>query len=66
VIREFLADKDRIFNKRGSLSKDITIVADLACIEFGDRAFIIAIFGYNGNDPPAGYDELEIGIEKSP
>ena len=64
VIREFLADKDRIFNKRGSLSKDITIVADLACIELGDRAFIIAIFGYNGNDPPAGYDELEIGIKK--
>ncbi len=66
VIRPHLGGGDALYNKRGSLSDSLTIVADLALLFHHGKAYTLAFFAY----PPAGtpvdspqYEELEKTIE---
>jgi hypothetical protein len=65
VILDDLKEDDKFFNKRGSLVNGRIIAADVAIIEIGDGAFIIALFGYPGSeDVTPTYDDLEAAIEE--
>jgi hypothetical protein len=64
VIREDMPEDVLFYSKRGSLAAGRVIVAEVAVIEFGDRAYILSMFGYPnlGENVPT-YEELEGTIE---
>ena len=66
VIREKLPEEHNFINKRGSIVSGYVAVADVAIIEMGDRAYVVAMFGYIGlEDNPPTYDELDATIEEA-
>jgi len=65
VLREYLAEGEGFYNKRGSTISPL-IVADVAIIEWGEKAYLIAIFGQPEpeQDQPT-YERLEAAIEEA-
>lgn len=64
VIREAMPDNVRFYSKRGSLADGRVIVAEVAVIEFKDRAYIISMYGYpNRGESKPTYEVLEATIE---
>jgi beta-lactamase class A len=66
VIRQLLPGDSHFYNKRGSILKGRIVVADVAVIEVGDKAFLVAMFGYPGEEDLAPfYEKLETVIENA-
>lgn len=66
VIRQLLPGDSRFYNKRGSILEGRIVVADVAVIEVGDKAFLVAMFGYPGEEDLAPfYEKLETVIENA-
>ena len=66
VIWEKLPEDYSFFNKRGSIVHGRVVVADVAIIEAGDKAYVVALFGYLGlEDNAPTYDDLEATIEEA-
>ena len=66
LISDFLPDDFNLFNKRGSVAKGFVVVADVAIIEMGDRAYVVSMFGYpRAVDDRPTYDDLEAAIEEA-
>lgn len=66
LLSEYLPDNYKLFNKRGSNAHRIVIVADVAIIEMGDRAYVVAMFGTPQlDDSGPTYEDLESAIEET-
>ena len=64
VIREELSTGSKLYSKRGSLTTGRVIAAEVAIVENKGKAFLVAIFGYPGNQEPyASYKDLNAAIE---
>jgi hypothetical protein len=70
VLRSVLPPGCHIYNKRGTITEGILIVADAAIIEVPDgenpgmlKAYILVFYGYRG-DKGGDYAELETAIEE--
>jgi len=64
VIRDQLSNGN-IYNKRGSLASEWVIVADTAIIEYREKAYIVALFGYPNDEGDTTYEDLETAIEEA-
>jgi hypothetical protein len=66
LINQYLPDGYKLFNKRGSNVKGAVIVADAAILEMGEKAYVVAMFGYPGAGASTPtYDDLEATIEEA-
>jgi len=66
LIKDYLPDGYKLFNKRGSNVKGAVIVADAAILEMGEKAYVVAMFGYPGAGASSPtYDDLEATIEEA-
>jgi beta-lactamase class A len=66
LINNYLPDGNNLFNKRGSVAKGFVVVGDVAIIEMGNRAYVVAMFGYPlPEDDLPTYDDLEAAIEEA-
>jgi len=66
VIRTKLPCGGAFYNKRGTITNEYLVVADVAILKFpapmGEKAYIIALFAYPG-DSGATYESLVLGME---
>lgn len=66
-IHKFLPPSYPIYNKRGSLTKELMILADAGIltipISHGDRIYVAALFAYQG-ESAVSFDELELAMQK--
>ena len=64
VIRDNILNGN-MYNKRGSLASEWVIVADTAIIEYGGKAYIVALFAYPKDEGDTTYEDLEAAIEEA-
>jgi hypothetical protein len=65
ALREYLPSGSQFYNKRGSLADNLLIVADVAIIEVGDKAYILAFFALPSDSEPTTYEALDAAIAEA-
>ena len=64
VIRKNFSSEDVLYDKRGELSSQRVIVADLALLRKGDKTYLLAIYAYrNSSNSEDAFEELKKGVE---
>jgi hypothetical protein len=65
VIRPNLAPDDILYDKRGEIASQRTVVADLALLCTGGKTYVIAIYAYHDTENNSGtFNSLQAAVEK--
>lgn len=63
VLRSRLPAGDSIYNKRGTITQGMLVIADAAIVEMPGKTFTMVFYGYLGREETT-YEELVAAIEK--
>jgi hypothetical protein len=68
ILRQYLPDGFKIYNKRGTLIEPILVIADAAVVDvptpIGHKTFVIATFGFQSDDHPTNDVKLSLATEE--